>query len=223
MNDLIERIKARKTGLLILTSIFLVFTIVVIFLVDDFIHAVILVPIAYYIWLGKIIINALPQNCFIIALIMACISIIIPSLRRRRHRVWTAQQPVDDIKGEVSVWEERLRLLTKGNYSDNRFAYHLGHLVVQILAYEERLPIRDTINAIENGAFTTMPPEVRAYVLEGIGIGNASKQSFWQRIRNFWRRIFSPERNIQHTAQINVILPVLSYIEEKLSIIDFAG
>ena len=219
MNSLVERIKATKTTLIILISSFLVFTILVIFLVDDFVHDVILVPIAYYIWLGKIIIGALPQKCFIIALVIAGITIILPSLRRSRRRIWTARQSVENIRGQVSVWEERLRLLTKGNYSDTRFAYHLGHLVVQILAYEERLPIRDTINAIENGSFATMPEDVRAYVLNGIGMGNVPKLTFGQRLQLLWRRLI-PSVETQNITKNSVILSVLAYIEEKLNVID---
>ena len=173
MNQLIENIKARYKVLIGLLVAFIAITIPAVLLVDNFVNDVILVPIAYYIWLANIIINALPQNCFVTVLVVVCLAIAIPSLRKRYHKKPTTESPPDISPGEVALWEQRLRYLKTGSYSGNRFAYHLGHLVIQILAYEERLTPRSVINALEAGEYD-MPANVKQYILMGIGSSAAA-------------------------------------------------
>jgi len=218
LNHIIERIKTKRHVLIGLTIALLVLTLPVVILVDDFVRDVILVPFAYYLWLGDIIIKALPQNCFLTPFIFLSIAIAIPSLRKGHRTIWRAKESSETVEGQVALWEKRLRLLTSGSYSDNRFAYHLGRLVVQILAYEERLTTRATINELENGAFS-MPIQVRQYVLAGIGTGIAQKRrSLMQSIKLWWKKLFTPKHNMQTPKQYEDIIAVLQYIEEQLKI-----
>ena len=223
MTELLERIKDKRKVLIGLTIGFILVTIVLVVIVDDFVQNVILVPIAYYLWLGNIIVKALPENCFLSLLIILSLIIIAPSLRRRRRNIWRSKREAVTVDGEVTIWEQRLRLLAKGAYTENRFAYHLGHLVLQILAYEERLPIRAVIYNIEKGAFN-MPDQVRSYVLNGIGMGNMQKGlSFIDRIKQRFKRLFQQKQKALTLGQTEDILPTIQYIEAKLQIMDTAS
>jgi hypothetical protein len=194
-------------------------TIPVVLLVDDFIHDVILVPIAYYIWLGRIIAKALPESCFLTLLIILSLVIIAPSLRRNRRSIWRPKNPPVTIQGEVAQWEQRLRLLSTGAYTEQRVAYHIGHLVLQLLAYEERLPIRAVIYNLETGTFD-MPENVRLYILNGIGMGSMKKSlSVTQRIQQWLKQILPTSKNVSIVKQYEDILPTIQFIESKLQII----
>lgn len=218
MSQIIERIKAKHTVLIGLIVVFIAITVPAVLLVDDFVHDVIMVPIAYYLWLGSIIIKALPQNCFVTSLIILCLAIAIPSLRKSRHTIWSAQMPSETVDGQVALWEQRLRYLAAGSYSDNRFAYHIGHLVVQILAYEERLTTRTVISSLEAGEFN-MSLDVRQYVLAGIGSGiKQEKRTLWHRVILWWQQVTKPKQSLHTLKQYKDISAVLLYIEEQLKI-----
>jgi hypothetical protein len=223
LSAIIERIKERRKALIGLTIVFLLFTIPVIILVDDFVQNVILVPIAYYIWLGNILLNALPQSYFLTFLIVISAIIAIPSLRRVRQSVWRADKSQDLVEGDVALWEERLSLLASGAYTEQRFAYHLGRMVLQLIAFEERLPIRTVIAQIEKGGFN-MPDDVRHYVLTGVDMGSLStKLPLPQRIIHWLKRINPVKQKTLTTKQYENILPTIQYIESRLKITQATG
>ena len=213
-----ERIKDNRKALIGLTVGFILVTLVLVVVVDDFVQNAILVPIAYYLWLGNIIVKALPESCFLWLLIILNLIIIAPSLRRGRRNIWRPKGESSTVDGEVTIWEQRLQLLVNGAYTENRFAYHLGHLVLQILAYEERLPIRAVIYNIEKGAFN-MPDHVRSYVLNGIGMGKMQKGlSFIDRIKLRFRRLFQLQQKSLTLSQTEDIILTIQYVEAKLQI-----
>ena len=121
---------------------------------------------------------------------------------------------------EVAQWEQRLKLLTTGSYTEQRIAYHIGHLVLQLLAYEERLPIRAVIYNLETGTFD-MPENVRQYILNGIGMGSMRKSlSFMQRIQKWLKQVIFPKKKVHIVSQYKDILPTIQFIENKLQIIE---
>jgi hypothetical protein len=220
LNELFDRIKNKKRILIGITVLFLVFTIPAVFVVDDFVQNFILIPIAYYVWLGNIIIKALPESCFLTLLIVLSLLLIVPSLRRGRRPIWRPRPAQTKVEGEVTIWEQRLQLLIKGSYTENRFAYHLGHLVLNILSYEERLPIRSVIHNLENGAFN-MPNKVRNYILSGIGMGQIQRRfSLILRFQYWWKRMFHANKTALSTEQYEDMFATINYIESKLQIPD---
>ncbi|MDF1515274.1 MAG: hypothetical protein P1S60_15805, partial [Anaerolineae bacterium] len=218
MTELMERFREKRYILLGMVLGLTILTLLLVLFVDDFVRDVILVPFAYYLWLGGIIINALPQSCFIPVLIAISLVIILPSLRKVRKVIWRPETRKENVPGEVSMWTHRLQLLTEGSYSQNRFAYHLGYLVVKILAYEQRLSIRETMTRLENNAFD-IPDPVRQYVLTGMNNQYTyTKRPIMKKVLLWFRQIVNFNNQKKTDRMLSDMTTVIDYIEHKFDL-----
>jgi hypothetical protein len=129
-----------------------------------FVRDVVAVPVARILWAADILFSSIPQVYYWALLLGIVIYMALKSLYIRRASDGKRQQDENRWNpGPVEVWASRIRLVRRGEYSKRRFAYHLGKLLLDTLAYEERLTYRDIEDRLADGTLD-VPPEVRAYL-----------------------------------------------------------
>lgn len=129
----------------------------------DFVREVVVVPLSYLLWFVELILKSIPQFVSWALLLAIVMLLVIRSLRAEPQPAPKPRAVGARSAGTVEAWLRRIRLRARGQYSRERFAQHLGSLVLTVLAYRERLTPRDIQRRLENGDLA-IPPEIRAYL-----------------------------------------------------------
>ena len=156
-------VRAKLRTILILVAILLALAIPLMFLLENFVRDAILLPIAYITWLLGIIVDALPQSYILAGIVALGIYIAIRSLGRGQNNRKQQEYQEFYVRGNLTLWADRLRLVARGSYSKQRFRYHLGRLALNILAHEYRISSSELANRIREGSFE-VPDELQPYV-----------------------------------------------------------
>ena len=144
-------------GVILLTAILLAP------LFRNFIREVVVIPLLYVFWIGRIIFDTIPQTgfwgCFLlIALLMASASLLKKSkLQSRIYEVKTVQP------GRVETWANLIRQATEEDYYRWRLAQPLRELILETLAHEARLTSKQIKRRLTDDQLD-IPPEIRAYL-----------------------------------------------------------
>lgn len=136
-------------------------------LIRDFIRDVLVVPLLYLVWIGRIVFNTIPQagfwGCFLLlALLTAGASLLKRgSFSARIHQAKTVQP------GRVEKWANLIGQAAQEEYYQWRLAQGLRELLVDTLAYETRLTPKQIKQRMRN-AQLELPPEIQAYLLASL-------------------------------------------------------
>jgi hypothetical protein len=128
----------------------------------DVVREVIVIPLLYVLWIGQLLLHSVPQvvcwSVFLIAaFLVALLNLAQWEVPQRALRATTRRS-----SGQVAVWAKRIRLMGRGGYTGWYFGQHVEKLIVDVLAYRERLSTRETRHRVKAGDLDA-PPEVRAY------------------------------------------------------------
>ena len=140
----------------------LLLTLLLVLALRDVVREVIVIPLLYVLWMGRLMLRSVPQvlcwSVFLIAaFFVALLSLAQWEGPRRALRATTRSS-----SGQVAAWAKRIRLMARGGYTGWYFGQHVEKLIVAVLAYRERLSTRETRRRIKAGDLDA-PPEVRAY------------------------------------------------------------
>ena len=129
----------------------------------NFIREVVVIPLLYVFWIGRIVFDTIPQTgfwgCFLlIALLMASASLLKKSKSKSStHEVKTVQP------GRVETWAHLIRQATEEDYYQWRLAQPLRELILETLAHEARLTSKQIKQRLIDDQLD-IPPEIRAYL-----------------------------------------------------------
>jgi hypothetical protein len=182
-------VRAKLRTILILVAILLALAIPLMFLLENFVRDAILLPIAYITWLLGIIVDALPQSYILAGLVALGIYIAIRSLERGRNNRTQQEYREFYVRGNLTLWADRLRLVARGSYSKQRFRYHLGRLALNVLAHEYRISSSELANRIREGSFE-VPDELQLYVESAVNSQHMTRRFRFQILTRFlaWLR-----------------------------------
>jgi hypothetical protein len=161
------RTRSKLKTILIFAAVLLMLAIPLMFLLEDFVRDAILVPLAYIAWLLGIIVGALPQRYSLAAIVALGVYIAIRSLRRNRRDQTTTSTQAFYARGNLTLWADRLRLVARGAYSQQRFRYHLGRLALNVLAHEYRITPIELANRIREGEIE-IPADIQPYIQSAV-------------------------------------------------------
>ena len=135
---------------------------------------IIVVPILYVFWIGRFIVEAIPQSglwsCFLLVTLII-LSIGIAGKRRTKleHR---PSNPA--YKGHVDGWATLLRRTEQDDYYKWRLAQQLQKLTLQAIANNKGQSLKETRQQLRRGELD-MPPEIEAYFQASLqSLGNLS-------------------------------------------------
>ncbi len=212
--------KLREKGVLrlvlILGAALLPVAVVLAIVLRDMAYQVIVVPILFILWLANFLLDSIPQMFFWLLLWLFLLRIAVKSLVDLR-RVVHASQPGEhggQAPGRVHLWQERLALARRGNYSRWGIARHMLTLFSDIVASSESsLPVavRERVRA---GTYPA-PPEVAAYFQAAMSPQMSYSPSFFKRLvqRFAWRKTApeSPALNLD-------VERVVEFLEDQLEV-----
>lgn len=180
----------------------------------DFVRETIVVPLTYLIWLGGLILNSIPQEVYLIGLIIAAAAIALNTLNRLRRKP-ASTRLTGPRAGDASRYRLWLRLWATAPHSEYtrvELARETRQLIVSVLAYQEGLT----------------PPEVERKIVSGaLPVPAAVSQLFRERdllstpqpAPRFWQR-FTLKADRQPDPLLNQSLEeILQFIENRLEII----
>jgi hypothetical protein len=129
----------------LLFLIILPFVLGIILLFRDSVRDLILVPILYLFWLIGQLISSLDQKYIWYSLILVIFIILIRSIFSRLpgfSRKITSE-PGSTPSGRIQFWESQIQRLAGGNYAPEYSLAELRKLIVQVVAQQERLSMRE--------------------------------------------------------------------------------
>jgi hypothetical protein len=225
----------RRLG--IIAVILVILSTVLIFLAQDFIREVFVLPLSYLVWVIGILVNSSSQDFYWYILVVIAAMIAWRSVTDRKKARPLPQHPILDLladqtsSGRATYWAVKVNLLRTGNgpYYTKSFHNALGHLLIDLLAFRYRMSTRQAEDAIKDGSLD-VPAEVREYALDALERGDLPYGNFFDRlwksinefVRNFWSRLTANRAGDALTSHPDVVDPrityILNYMEEELEV-----
>jgi hypothetical protein len=198
----------------------LVITLILTWVLLDFTRRLVVVPVSYVSWLAKNIISSTHQVFFWVALLLLVGVLIGKSFRGRYIPPSEASPPESRTpkNSRLSFW--LIQLYYRDETSQGRFADFLDRLVLDILTYAYRLPVRSIEQRLKTGEIEIPPSVVDFFQKRQSHDRNQNAiQKIWRQLILYFRELFPQKTASNPDAARDVELEsILSYIEEQLEI-----
>jgi hypothetical protein len=155
---------------LLLAGLVLLLAIPITFVMRDVAREMIVVPLLYFLWLGRLLWQSLPQALLWILFLVLGLYVAAKSLSVERDRTRRGGPVRGSAKdevgypGPVAVWARRVELARHREYYRWYLAQQLGRLAQEVLAYRARLAL-DQVEPpqVLREDRLDIPPKIRAY------------------------------------------------------------
>lgn len=211
MTDLYARLKR----VLLIVAAILVLALPLMFLLEDFVRDAVVTPMAYATWLVSVIVDALPDAYLLGFGVAVVLYVAVRSLFRDNERPVRSQIPYTPTEGAATTWLRKLRLVTRGSYSEQRLEQQIGQLLLRIVAYENRCSTRDAGQLVQDGEID-LPTELRKYLRAALSHRLPRSPKLLERLKALLSGR-GPRRAAGQsiTAELDA---VLDYVEKELKI-----
>jgi hypothetical protein len=154
--------KVATLGFAILVVVVLAAVLLAVF-ARPFLRTAIIEPLAYAVWLGQLVVQAIPPALIWMVLVVIGFYVAARTLagavtRRSRHR-----EPLVPHEGPVKVWAETIEGASEGPYYRDRLARRLSRVMVDVLAHQSRSSADQIRAGLASGALA-IPDDVRAFL-----------------------------------------------------------
>ncbi len=183
--------------LAIVALLFVIVNTVLVFLARDIIREMIVLPLAYLLFLVKIFIDSTPQLFFWLAVVLISGWIAYRSLYRKRKLVddfgpshMVSEEPGS--QGRMSFWVTKVNIARRygGSYFGSSFHLAMSRLLVDLLAHRYRLSTGEVEDRVRRKTLG-LPPDIEEYLLLNLG-NNESHGSWYER---WWRKFLLTIQN----------------------------
>jgi hypothetical protein len=155
--------RAEPWEYLVVVGLTLLVTVLLVLTFRNVVREVIVIPLLYVLWMGRLLLRSVPQTLFWFAFVVVAFFLALGSLARGKRPLPQPHPVGRRFSGQVDVWAKWIRLMAAGGYTGWYFGQHVEKLIVAVLAYRERLSARETRRRIKAGDLE-VPPEVQAYL-----------------------------------------------------------
>ena len=211
MSELYARL---KSVLVILIGVVLL-AIPLMFLMENFVRDAIVTPLAYLAWLVGLLIDALPESYLLGLAVAVVVVIAVRSLLRDTPPPSFQNVRPTSTEGKATTWLHRLQMVTKGSYSRQRLEHHVGQLLLQIIAYENRVSTREAGRMVEADE-VELSPALMAYLESALSRRLPKAPNLWERLKTFILGRSTPKSTAH--AMASELDPILLYLERELKI-----
>jgi len=218
----IKAVNIKRLALLLIPL--LVLAVILTIALTDFVREAIIVPISYVLWFGNLVLNSISQ-----ILLWAWLPAIALFIALRSLSTANKNKPAQIISEAETRYPRRQRVdfwviqihQSYGYFGRTRFAEHLGRLILDILAYQERSTPWQIEQWIENGDLE-VPPEIRSYLHEKRRRYSEGSGGLYQRLRRWLKNavaILIKERSSARPASYHPDLEtVVAFLEKQLEV-----
>lgn len=171
------------------------------------IRELVVVPLAYFLWLVGRVFESLPQPVIWGALVLGT---LLVALRLLAGSVAPppAARTTPDSGGRVSEWLRWLHLTRRGVYSRDGLARHIGDTAVAVLAYRQRCTPGEVRLQVREEALE-LPSPLDAYLRAALGRGTLRRETS---LPTLWPwRVHRPQPEV-----IGEVEAMLDYLEAAL-------
>jgi hypothetical protein len=202
----------------------LVLVIVLTILLTDFVREAIVVPISYILWLGNLVLKSISQ-----ILLWAWLPVIAFFIALRSLSTAKKDKPIGIVSEAETRYPRRQRVdfwviqihQNHGYFGRTRFAEHLGRLILDILAYQERITPWEIEQRIENGDLE-VPPEVRSYLHEKRRRYSEGSGGLYQRLRRWLKNavtiLIKGRSSVRPASHHPDLETVVAFLEKQLEV-----
>lgn len=208
----LQRIQPRQW---LLIALVLIATAALTILLRDTVRTVIVIPMAYALWLGDILLRSLPQGLLLGLLIVLCIGIVLRSALKGdasepepRATVITGQH-----HSRLLFWARQLSRLEDSQFAVEKLAAELKKVLLKILSAQENLTEDEVIDAVRSGELA-VPADIRTLVVRPQDWMKAQPASGWELILRWLRPKRPAKTNPEQSRKIEA---VIAYIEGRVN------
>lgn len=199
----------------LLIALVLVTTAALTVLLRDTVREAIVIPMAYALWLGDIILRSLPQGLLLGLLVVLCIGIVLRSALKSdrtepepRAAVITGQH-----HSRLLFWARQLSRLEDSQFAVEKLATELKKVILQVLSAQENLTEDEVIDLVRSGALA-VPADIRTLIVRPQDWMTAQPASGWEALLRWLRPKRAPKAN---PAQTRKIEDVIAFIEGRVN------
>ena len=180
-----KKFSARILILLLTFGVLLVAALTLI--LRDWVRDVILTPILFLLWLGGLLIRSTPQWVFWAVFLVLALLILANSFApgKRLDQNVERAEPERPRRERVLFWAKQIHWRARRDFSPMGSAEPLRKLILEALAFQERLSIAEVEQRLESGELD-VPPAVRMCLQHRPTSEPYSPVSFWGRLRQRW-------------------------------------
>ena len=159
-----RKISARILVLLLAPSVLLVATLTLI--LRDWVRDAIVTPILFILWLGGLLIKSTPQWVFWGVFLVMALLILANSLgtRKRPDQNVGKAEPGRPRRERVLFWAKQIRWKARRYFSPVDNVEPLRRLVLEVVAFQERLSLTEVEQRLESGELD-VPPAIHATLM----------------------------------------------------------
>jgi len=171
----------------------------------NFIREVIIIPLLYLFWIGRFLLEAIPQTALwsvAVGLFLLILGVGLIGQRKRKARL---QPPPRIFEGRIEKWARLLQQAEQGIYFKWRLAQQLQKVLLRIVAHQTGQSIKQTRQQLRHNQLD-LPPVVQAYFkasLQPLGSLASPRWFFQQRSAGPSPLDLDPAYVVQFLEQLN--------------------
>jgi hypothetical protein len=216
-----RKISARILVLLLVPSVLLVATLTL--ALRGWVRDVILTPLLFILWLGGLLIESTPQWVFWGVFLVMALLILANSLGAGKGSDQTVgkAEPGYPRRARVSFWAIQVHRQARGDSPPTSSAEPLRRLVLEVMAFQERLSLREVEQRLESGELD-VPPAILAYLQHGLTLELLYPVGLWGMLKRRWYALISGLTQARSPAQPSSfdgeLESVVQFLEDRLEI-----
>lgn len=199
----------------LLVALVLLVTAALTFLLRDTVREAIVIPMAYALWLGDILLRSLPQGLLLGLLIVICLAILIRAALRGESMQPEPRAAV--ITGHhhsrLLFWARQLSRLEDSQFAVEKLAAELKKVILNLLTAQENLTEDEVIDAVRSGALA-VPANIRTLIVRPQEWMTAQPAMGFEVLLRWLRPKRAPKVNPEQTRKIE---EVIAYIEARVN------
>lgn len=128
----------------------------------DFIRDVIVTPVYYLLWLADLMLKSIPQEVFLVLLIVISIIIGLSTLEKIRAKVPVQERERNRSAGvsRYLEWKRLCEIQDSNQFVRNQFTWETRKLILALIAYQEGVDAATAEEMVKNGDLA-VPDRVR--------------------------------------------------------------
>jgi uncharacterized membrane protein len=198
----------------------LVLVVVLTVLLQNFVRMVIVIPVSYVLWLGKLFIQSVPQSvCWAILLVIAVVFIYKSLTQRSTKRKEGATSKTWNTKrSRMAFWLFQLRRLSSS--STGRFRESVDHLALDVVSHTYRIQPREAENRIISGQIES-PAVLKQYLQSSkqqVPSWESTISRWWQEINRWIKSRINSNSSADASTVEQELLEIIEYLEDQLEI-----
>lgn len=199
----------------LLVALVLIVTAALTVLLRDTVREVIVIPMAYAVWMGDILLSSVPQGLLLGLLVVICLAIVIRAGLKGDAQEEAPRAAV--ISGQhhsrLLFWARQLSRLEDSQFAVEKLATELKKIILKILSAQENLTEDEVIDAVRSGALV-VPADIRTLIVRPQDWMTAQPANGWELILRWLRPKRAPKTNPEQTRKVEA---VIAFIEGRVN------